>query len=174
MQQEQFPAACVCVCGVSGSSVLECVCVLLALVMERGQEGCQGFRGSSTVSLSGVWTANTHSQSTSCVIHTQHTLKDWPQSDGYTANELHPHLELLQIFETLSSLMVWSRSSSSPPALCGGDVVLTSAWQSVLCGAQMFRVSWVSTRVCVRECMCLSALALGWAWFMVRAELWFP
>lgn len=103
-----------CVCGVSGSSVLECVCVLLALVMERGQEDCQGFRGSSTVSLSGVWTANTHSQSTSCVIHTQHTLKDWPQSDGYTANELHPHLELLQIFETLSSLMVWSRSSSSP------------------------------------------------------------
>lgn len=56
------------VCGVSGSSVLECVCVLLALVMERGQEGCQGFRG-STVSLSGVWTANTHTH-----IHTERAL----------------------------------------------------------------------------------------------------
>ncbi len=45
-----------------------------------------------------------------------------------------------------------------PLALCGGDVVLTSAWQSVLCGAQMFRVSWVSTCVCARaqECVFVS------------------
>jgi len=93
----------------------------------------------------------------------------------YTANELHPHLELLQIFETLSSLMVWSHSSSSPPSsLCGGDVVLTSAWQSVLCGAQMFRVSRVSTRlfVCVRVCVFVSlgaglSLIHGLSWALV-------
>lgn len=43
-------------------------------------------------------------------------------------------------------------------SLCGEDVLLAAAWQSVLCGAQMFSVSRVSTRAsgCVRTLVFVS------------------